>query len=70
VFGATFEPPHTVKLVGESGGGELMYAKAGPVLVLDGEWNKRKIHVVLHEREPALLDTRGFHWIAEYPFNR
>jgi uncharacterized membrane protein YphA (DoxX/SURF4 family) len=69
-FGATFEPPHTVKLAGQDGSGELTYAKAGPVVVLDGTWNKKKIHVVLHERTPSLLDTRGFNWIAEYPFNR
>jgi uncharacterized membrane protein YphA (DoxX/SURF4 family) len=69
-FQATFEAPHTVKLAGPGGGGVLSYAKAGPVVVLDGDWNTRKVHVVLHERAPALLDTRGFHWIAEYPFNR
>jgi uncharacterized membrane protein YphA (DoxX/SURF4 family) len=69
-FQATFEPPHTVKLTGKDGGGVLTYAKAGPVVVLDGEWNTRKVHVVLHEREPTLLDTRGFNWTAEFPFNR
>jgi uncharacterized membrane protein YphA (DoxX/SURF4 family) len=69
-FQATFEWPHTVRLAGAGGVGVLTYAKAGPVVVLDGEWNKRKVHVVLHEREPALLDTRGFHWTAEIPFAR
>ncbi|HET9991235.1 MAG TPA: DoxX family membrane protein [Kofleriaceae bacterium] len=69
-FQATFAAPHSVTLAGQTGQAALTYAKAGPIVILDGTWNQRPIHVVLHEREPALLDTRGFHWIAEYPFNR
>jgi uncharacterized membrane protein YphA (DoxX/SURF4 family) len=69
-FQATFESPHSVTLAGQTGQATLTYAKAGPIVILDGTWNKRKVHVVLHQREPALLDARGFHWIAEYPFNR
>ncbi|HEY6034869.1 MAG TPA: hypothetical protein VIV58_11430 [Kofleriaceae bacterium] len=66
----TFESPHTVKLRGNAGAGELTLAKAGPIIVLDGTWNQRPAHLVLRAREPTLLDTRGFHWIAEFPFNR
>jgi len=69
-FQATFESPHSVTLEGRSGGGKLTYAKAGPIVILDGTWNKRPMHVVLHAREPALLYTRGFHWVSEVPFNR
>ncbi len=41
-------------------------------LTLDGKIDGKQIHATLHHvPEPRfLLNTRGFHWINEYPFNR
>jgi len=41
-------------------------------LILDGEMDSHKIHMQLRlvDRNKFLLVNRGFHWIAEYPFNR
>ncbi len=41
-------------------------------LILDGEMDSHKIHMQLQlvDRSKFLLVNRGFHWIAEYPFNR
>jgi uncharacterized membrane protein YphA (DoxX/SURF4 family) len=41
------------------------------VITLDGKLDGRRIHAKLHHiPEPRfLLNTRGFHWINEYPFN-
>src|SRR5579872_244281 len=41
------------------------------VITLDGKLDGRQIHAKLHHVvEPQfLLNTRGFHWINEYPFN-
>jgi uncharacterized membrane protein YphA (DoxX/SURF4 family) len=41
-------------------------------LTLDGKIDGKQIHARLHHvPEPRfLLNTRGFHWINEYPFNR
>ena len=46
------------------------FAHAGNTLVLDGTWAKSRVYVVLRERPPTLLETRGFHWISESPYNR
>jgi hypothetical protein len=37
-----------------------------------GTMDGKKIELTLHkEPEPKfLLNTRGFHWITEFPFNR
>jgi hypothetical protein len=41
------------------------------VITLDGSLDGKQIHAKLHHvAEPRfLLNTRGFHWINEYPFN-
>jgi len=41
-------------------------------LSLDGEMDKHKIHMELQliDRNQFPLVSRGFHWIAEYPFDR
>jgi len=41
------------------------------VITLDGKLDGKQIHAKLHHiPEPRfLLNTRGFHWINEYPFN-
>ena len=49
------------------------YQRPDPkTLILDGNMGNDRIHLVAH-REPDtdfLLQTRGFHWINEVPFNR
>jgi uncharacterized membrane protein YphA (DoxX/SURF4 family) len=42
------------------------------VMTMDGKVDGKEIHAKLHRvPEPKfLLNTRGFHWINEYPFNR
>lgn len=49
------------------------YKRVDPrTLVLDGKMDGRKIHATLQldaEKE-FLLNTRGFRWVNEYPFNR
>jgi hypothetical protein len=41
-------------------------------LILDGEMDGHKTHMQMRlmDRNKFLLVNRGFHWIAEYPFNR
>jgi len=45
---------------------------AQTALTLSGEFDSRQIRVKLHRTDESrfLLQTRGFHWINEYPFNR
>lgn len=45
---------------------KLTYVLAGDTLTIDGD----KLHVVLHRRPSGLLETRGFNWVTEFPFNR
>jgi hypothetical protein len=49
------------------------YQRPDPrTLIVDGQFGNDRIHAVTH-REPDhefLLQTRGFHWINEVPFNR
>jgi uncharacterized membrane protein YphA (DoxX/SURF4 family) len=42
------------------------------VLVMDGRMFGRKFHIVTRAADPStfLINTRGFHWIQEQPFNR
>ncbi len=42
------------------------------VLLLEGQFDSHKISATLHrvDESKALLTSRGFHWINEYPFNR
>src|SRR5580698_8117893 len=41
-------------------------------LILEGEMGGHKTHMQMHlmDRNKFLVVNRGFHWIAEYPFNR
>jgi hypothetical protein len=40
-------------------------------MLMDGQVGEQKIHMKLHRLYPKyLLNTRGFHWINEFPFNR
>jgi hypothetical protein len=41
-------------------------------LVLDGQMQGHKIHAKLtrQDEKKLLLNSRGFHWVSEYPFNR
>jgi hypothetical protein len=70
MYQATVTTPHTLALAANDFTTELTYAHAGDTLILDGMWGKQRLHAVLREREPTLLETRGFNWIAEFPFAR
>lgn len=62
--------PHTLTFEANDFATNFTYAHAGDTLVLDGKWGSQQLHAVLREREPTLLETRGFNWIAEFPFHR
>jgi uncharacterized membrane protein YphA (DoxX/SURF4 family) len=52
--------------------GSLRYRRAGKgKLILDGVVEGRTVHAVLALVSPPtfLLETRGFHWVNEWPFN-
>lgn len=50
----------------------LVYEIPTPeTMVIDGQFGAQKAHVKLHRLDGKyLLNTRGFHWINEFPFNR
>ena len=48
----------------------LLYQRADKRLVLDGEFEGRKLHVTLVLQDQAVLTSRGFNWVQEFPFNR
>jgi uncharacterized membrane protein YphA (DoxX/SURF4 family) len=52
--------------------GNLSYETTGTdTLLLDGQLGAQKIHIKLHRMDGKyLLNTRGFHWINEYSYNR
>ncbi len=52
--------------------GKLAYVfPAADVMSMDGELGGQKVHIKLHHLDGKyLLNTRGFHWINEFPFNR
>lgn len=52
--------------------GTLSYdASATDTLLLDGQLGAEKVHIKLHRLDVKyLLNTRGFHWINEFPYNR
>lgn len=59
----------TLTLAGTSSKVELRYSRPDPShVVLDGE----PLRVVLRKTEapPSVLQSRGFHWVNEFPFNR
>jgi len=39
-------------------------------LVIAGSYRNTQVHVTFTREPPPLLETRGFHWIQEQPFNR
>ena len=51
---------------------QLTYARLGPDQIeLTGQWDEAALRVRLKEVKPNfLLNTRGFHWVNEMPFNR
>jgi len=53
---------------------ELHWAKdASGALTFIGTWNGAPASVSMHRIDPAngfALQTRGFHWVQEYPYNR
>jgi hypothetical protein len=52
--------------------GNLAYAfPANDVMSMDGQLGGQKVHLKLHHLDGKyLLNTRGFHWINEFPLNR
>jgi uncharacterized membrane protein YphA (DoxX/SURF4 family) len=52
--------------------GSLTYAvPSSNALTMDGQLAGQKVHIQLHQLDGKyLLNTRGFHWINELPFNR
>lgn len=50
----------------------LAYALPTPeTMMIDGQLGGQKVHIKLHRLDGKyLLNTRGFHWINEVPFNR
>lgn len=49
------------------------YTRVDPrTMILDGKMNGRKIHATLKldDEKKFLLESRGFHWINDVPFNR
>ena len=41
------------------------------IMIMDGQLGEQKVHIKLHHLDSKfLLNTRGFHWINEFPFNR
>ena len=48
----------------------LRYTRRGDHLEIDGFHRGKSLHVALTREPPALLVSRGFHWIQEFPFNR
>ena len=52
--------------------GNLSYTLPTPqTMMMDGQLGEQKVHIKLHHLDSKyLLNTRGFHWINELPFNR
>jgi hypothetical protein len=52
--------------------GNLSYELPSPeTMTMDGRLGEQKVHMKLRRTDPKyLLQTRGFHWISEAPFNR
>jgi hypothetical protein len=63
---------HDLVMQGRSGAATLAYTHAGDTLELDGDWKGSKVHAILTRRPEGQtpLETRGFHWVAEFPYNR
>ena len=52
--------------------GSLSYTfPANDAMAMDGKLGEEKVHIKLHRLDGKyLLNTRGFHWFSEFPFNR
>jgi hypothetical protein len=52
--------------------GNLSYnLPANDAMLMDGQLGADKVHIKLHRLDGKyLLNTRGFHWFNEFPFNR
>jgi hypothetical protein len=48
----------------------LRYTRTDQRLVVDGMYRGKQLHVTFTKEPPPLLETRGFHWVQEAPFNR
>jgi hypothetical protein len=46
--------------------------KAPDAMTLDGDMNGHPVHMELarEDEKKLLLESRGFHWVQDYPFNR
>ena len=69
------EKKNTLTLTQHRGNQKLNFSSARPAsdrLLLDGVIDGHKTHVELHLEtgRTFLVNTRGFHWISEAPFNR
>jgi hypothetical protein len=62
--------PHTLRISHKDEQESLGFAHAGNTIILDGIWANQPFHAVLRARPPTLLESRGYHWINEFPFNR
>jgi len=62
---------HTIMLLRQDSTAEYTfhYKRNGNTLVLKGELYGDSIYLEMEKKE-FLLQSRGFHWINEYPFNR
>jgi uncharacterized membrane protein YphA (DoxX/SURF4 family) len=71
-FRAAIDPAkHTIVLDAPLRHGELAYELRDPDhLVVRGTINETWYEVTLVRAPPWILETRGFHWIQEEPFNR
>ena len=71
-FRAAIDPTkHTIVLDAPLRHGELAYELRDPDhLVVRGTINETWYEVTLVRAPAWILETRGFHWIQEEPFNR
>ena len=74
-WGAKVDPAaHTITFVQQKDETKtevvLSYRRDGKRLVVDGAFDGHQLHVTLALQDEALLTSRGFHWVQEFPFNR
>jgi uncharacterized membrane protein YphA (DoxX/SURF4 family) len=39
-------------------------------LSIEGTFDGKRVRAAMHRAPPPFLETRGFHWVQEFPFNR
>jgi len=62
---------HTITVTMGEGKPEVWhYELRGDTLSVDAEHAAHKLHVTMSRDPEALLTSRGFHWVQEFPFNR